>query len=492
MRRGTVLAAFGAGALALAGGGAAVVATSRGDGSLEPPSAATLHAILGRHFKPAEMRRDLDFLVATLIEVAVDPFAVVPRRSFEALRARIEATLIEPLEARTFWLRIAPLFASLDDGHISTSVDALHGAEIERGARIFPFAMTFTPGGAFVTRAQGRAMAAGSRIVAIDGIPMERLVPDLLATVSASTLEMRLSFASDRFFSYVYARFGTPKSHAVTFVEPNSTRERRATLATLTKEEVLRRNARLPARYDYRYSELAGGSVGYIDYRACRDLEAFKRFLHATFTRISAAPVRALVIDIRRNGGGDDSLNDELWQYAAGKPFEQGNTMVVKVSHRMKAALGFATYSAHYLPPSWFARDGSVIEYRLPDILTMQRPRENPLRYTGPVYLLIGAHTASSALSCAEAAKTFRLATLVGEAPGQPIETNGEVRPFYAPHTAVGAFFPTKFDIGPGRDSTRTQRIEPDVRIVTTPADVRGGRDPVLAYVLERVVRARR
>jgi hypothetical protein len=77
-----------------------------------------------------------------------------------------------------------------------------------------------------------------------------------------------------------------------------------------------------------------------------------------------------------------------------------------------------------YFPPAWFMRDGSLLTQDHKWIATV-RPKSNGLRYDGPVYLLVGLGTFSSALACAQEAKDYKLATLVGEETGEPLDTIG-------------------------------------------------------------------
>lgn len=67
-----------------------------------------------------------------------------------------------------------------------------------------------------------------------------------------------------------------------------------------------------------------------------------------------------------------------------------------------------------------------------------------PLRFTGPVYLLISAQTFSSAMTCALAAKDYGLATVVGEETGEPTTSTGEVYTEKTPGTGLRAYLTTK------------------------------------------------
>ncbi|MBV8602750.1 MAG: hypothetical protein JO359_14380, partial [Candidatus Eremiobacteraeota bacterium] len=117
-------------------------------------------------------------------------------------------------------------------------------------------------------------------------------------------------------------------------------------------------------------------------------------------------------------------------------------------------------------------------------------PSNNPLRYSGPVYLLIGTQTFSSALLCAVAARDYGLATIVGEETGEPVNSTGEVYPGHSPQLGLLFGFTTKFFTGP-KPRPDMQGVLPDVRIVPTREDIVAGRDPVLAYAVKAATGAR-
>jgi C-terminal processing protease CtpA/Prc len=87
-------------------------------------------------------------------------------------------------------------------------------------------------------------------------------------------------------------------------------------------------------------------------------------------------------------------------------------------------------------------------------------------------------------MACAVAAKDYKLATLVGEETGEPVVSTGETYDTVAPVTGLRATFTTKVFFGP-RPRPDRQGVLPDVRVVRTIADLRAGRDPVLARGIE-------
>jgi C-terminal processing protease CtpA/Prc len=191
------------------------------------------------------------------------------------------------------------------------------------------------------------------------------------------------------------------------------------------------------------------------------------------------------VIDIRSNGGGASDLNDDLWSYVTTKPFGHNLAMECRVIDRLKREYGVAKYNDIYPPPTWFMRNGSTMSFDFSK-WSQVKPGPNPLRYDGPVYLLIGVATFSSALDCAQVAKDFSLATLVGQETGEPVDTTGEVYEGYSPLIGTAFQFTTKYFWDPKRQAGRG--VIPDVTILPSEADIRAGRDPVLGYAVKAIL----
>ncbi|HEY1977859.1 MAG TPA: S41 family peptidase [Candidatus Baltobacteraceae bacterium] len=472
----------GASALSLPGGGPRTFF-----GGTPPPHD---FAPLGTMFSVAELRAELTWLVDTMREVGAKPFAFADETAFErAYRDRL-GRFDRPANAREFFLIAAPLFAGMNDGHVSILLGHEYNEWRDRKGRAFGLLARLREHGLFVETETQSGFPPGTRIDAIDGTPSNALIEALVSLQGAQTLGIRralIGLNTDYVMrQWFYARDGERSSYEVSATKPDGKRVT-AAVATTTTDEVSRTLERAPKQTEanYTFSRIARGRVGYVDYRHCLDKEAFRQFLTQTFSGIKMNPVAGIVIDIRRNGGGDADVNDVLWPFVSNRPFSPGGRFMLKVSSRLKREYGFWLYNMHYFPPAWFLRDGSIAQFDVTR-LAAHRPENNPLQFAGPVYLLIGKGTFSSAIGCAQEAKTGGLATIVGEETS-PVRHTGEVYSGYSPRVGVAFGFTTKYyNDDPFKDG---EGVVPDVTIVPTEADDRAGRDPVLDYAVDRILR---
>lgn len=426
-------------------------------------------------FAPDVVQSDLDGIWTTLIAVGAEPFRTSNQADVEALYKKTRISLTKPMTLREAWLAIAPVLGALNDGHVGLGFpDSLNDA-----ARAFPlfFALSAT-NEMLVVGDNTKTVAIGSRLVSINDVPAETFRDVALATGGGQTETLRRTKVTMSGSWPAIALFGAGPTYRVVWMDANGVKHQSDVLAD---PPVQAQAASAPQPYTYR--ALRNGSIGYIDYRSCRDLEAFKKFLVDTFQTIKLNPIRELVIDIRRNGGGDSALNDVLWTYVTTKSFKQSGPWFEKSSVWLKGQYGPEKYKAIYGEQAWDAPDGKILHYGDNPNDDLIHPGPQPLRYNGPVYLLISARTFSSAMSCALAAKDYGLATIVGQETGEPVNSTGEVYAYTAPGTGLRAYLTTKVYLAP-KAHPNDQGVVPDIAVATTPADIAAGRDPVLERVL--------
>lgn len=452
-RKAFIVAASAAGSMALMGAG-------------QQPAQEKLYS-------PAELQADLDGIWQALLDVGAEPFRTSSREHVETMYRTARASMTAPMPVLQAWLTIAPILGALNDGHVSLGFpDKLNDA-----AFAFPLSFVLSNDNELIVRSDDtRTIPIGGRILSINGVSAAKYIPIALTTLGAQTPWFHRSRFTHGGAWPSIAVFGTGPEYRV----------RWATSQNVASEVVISASSSSPTNASktgsiapYTYETIREGQIGYIDYKSCEDLERFETFLATTFSQIEAAPIRALVVDIRRNGGGNSRLNNELWQYAANKPFKQFGGVIVKSCDRLKREYGQVKYVSIYGDSAWNAPNGTLITREADPNAGLVEPRPLATRYGGPVYLLISVATFSSAMSCALAAKDYGLATIVGEETGEPVNSTGEIYEYVTPNIGLRAWLTTKVFLAP-KPHPDGQGVVPDVAVATTTDDVAAGRDPVL------------
>jgi hypothetical protein len=174
----------------------------------------------------------------------------------------------------------------------------------------------------------------------------------------------------------------------------------------------------------YWFQALPGSKAVYLAYNTCSEPAAFRALCGRLFDVVDAQHAERLVIDLRRNGGGNSLVIEPLLWAAA-----------------------------------W----------------------RGPLQRRGGVCVLIGRNTYSSAMMNAIALRKQLGAVLVGEPTGGSPNSYGEVKTLELPYSKLVISYSTKrFELQDGD----ARSVEPDLLVEASIDDFVEGRDPVLDAAL--------
>jgi C-terminal processing protease CtpA/Prc len=176
------------------------------------------------------------------------------------------------------------------------------------------------------------------------------------------------------------------------------------------------------------------------------------------FAAISQA--KALIVDVRMNGGGSSSNGYAILSMLSDRPFQGSRDKMLNYK---------PTYRALGATPGWWKLQ--------PDNLT-----PDPAHYfSKPVIVLIGPETGSAAEDFAVAFDSMHRGTLVGEPTGG---STGQPLVFHLPGGG-SARICTKDDAYPDGRAIEGVGVLPQVRISPTVSDIRQGKDAALERATE-------
>ena len=205
------------------------------------------------------------------------------------------------------------------------------------------------------------------------------------------------------------------------------------------------------------------------------DIDKFVSFLDSTFIVINQDSIEHLIIDIRKNGGGNSTLGDSLLTYLVDEPFKQFFKVYVHVSQQIKDHIivkGEDTTNNNY-KRILNAKIGTDVEWI------------EPINYPkGKAYVLIGPRTDSSAM-LSTTIKDYQIATLIGEETGgkSTFYGYGDMYNFELPNTKLKCGVSLCYFVRPGNFDDGHGAL-PDYEIKTTEDDKKSGKDPVFVLRL--------
>jgi C-terminal processing protease CtpA/Prc len=184
------------------------------------------------------------------------------------------------------------------------------------------------------------------------------------------------------------------------------------------------------------------------------DEQAFKAFTRDAFTRIRDAKVTTLIIDVRENTGGNDSMwKFGILPYLADKPFRNGSSYIKKVIAGRASGLEKVGDVVPGFGDTWIA----------PEL-------NNPLHFSGKTYVLVGRLTYSSAVLFSNVVQDFGFAQLAGAGGYARTRQTGGVEHATLPNTRLEITIP-RFVLDRPSGEREPALVHPDIVVPDSPFD---------------------
>lgn len=406
------------------------------------------------HYSKEEIEEDLDSLCVFINDIHPGMFSYTTQEEFEKKVAEVRSNVTDGMTRLDTYKLFAPLVASLGDGH--TYVSFPYG-EVERpGVSLFPVTVTvnYQDSTLFVKNGTGK-LPDSAAIVSINGNNSRVIVGEMMEYVSGERKFYRAATVSRRFGPLLYAlRPGSV--YTVEYLEKGLVKA--ATLAGIPYAELVeiaKGGRERLADHDLRID--GERKTATMELNSFEDFPGFTAFADSSFTVIRENGIGDLIIDVRRNGGGDSRSVDELFQYISTVPFAQMGKLVEKRSNRQIKWIE-STYGIEL--------DSSYV----PGILTFDAPplhelRDNPNRFAGNVYVLTSHSTFSAAADFAWTFSQLERGPVIGEETGGLAVCFGAVIPQVLPNTGLELGISSKKFYAFGADENDIHGALPDHQV---------------------------
>ncbi|MDZ4371791.1 MAG: S41 family peptidase [Phenylobacterium sp.] len=449
---------------------------------------------------PRSAQADLDALYEGLQQAHYDVYAHRTRAEYDQFHKVLSeraAGPMAPLQAEILLQRFAA-FGRVGHARIDAPMTTFARRVTVEGGRFLPLFIRVDEGRVRLTAhadAEGR-LAPGFELVALNGEPIGTWLERAGALISAERPDMTHALLEQAFPAVLWLLLGEVEQVQVTALDPAGQRIR-ATIpsVTLAERRVLAARApRLAVDFNAREFRMLEAGVGYLRPGpfAQRPDEApgvFSRFVDESFRVLIAAGARDLVLDLRNNGGGDNSFSDPIVAWFADRPFRFASRFRLRASPQAKAhyqrqlakdasdPMLLALARAEAAQP-----DGARYDFDLP----LNPPRPEP-RFEGRVYVLVNRHSYSNAASVAALIQDYDFGEIVGEETADTPTTYASVLSFDLP-SGVTVTYPKSRIVRPNGDE-RLTGVRPDMPLEREP--IATATDQVLERTLA-LVRSRR
>jgi hypothetical protein len=438
------------------------------------PHTAVAPADFEHRFPAAALRDDFRFLTATVEHIHPD-IGAITGPGYAAEKQRTLKALDRPMTRMAFFRVLAPFAGrSYHDGHteLLTPQEEWDAYKAD-GGKVPPFAIRIEGGRILVAQAIGAALAQDAELVSLNGVAASALRDWLIDTQSMENRTGQEAYAQRRFASGVWA-YGIRPPFTI------ATRKNgfAATLASrgIDAGEWTRRAT--VGEGEAFHLEIANGVAHLVVGSFEEPWDRYQGELKGAFQKIHDAHVRAVVLDLRENSGGDTRQSDALQTYLSAKLLPALEQVTVKTTPEVKAAYrtllpeGFRWIPINRVVPQLSgiqdAPDDGTFAFSPEAAAPVERDSRNDLLFGGPLYLLIGPQTYSTALIAAAPYKYWKRATVIGTPSSEGLTFFGDYYEFDLPNTKLQMHVSHKrFDLygskGPGVP------LEPDIAV--TPSD---------------------
>jgi C-terminal processing protease CtpA/Prc len=368
---------------------------------------------------------------------------------------RIRAQLTGPMTRRQAWLHFAQLNPYLRDAHSGVQMPDYRGAleaHLKAGGHIVPLEVRFAADGSlrvFTVAPGAEAIKPGDRLASINGHSAAEMVATMLPLTIGDTPRGQHAWLERRFamlYRYLYGDAGQYDVAVLSAATRCPLQIRTAGGTTLPEE--LQSQPSAAEAFDWR---ILAGDIGYlrVDSFAGEHKEALAKLTQAAFAAFKERQVRALIIDVRENGGGDDPLwQQELVDHFTTRPYAQLSHYVTRITKEhadpgdVIGSLQNADYTKRFTPPA-----------------------VDPVRFNGPVYILDGPYSYSATIQFIVAAQDFGLAAIAGEETAALSCQTGQVKFIDLPKTGLAAAVPVTAYTRPSGQGCK-RGVIPDVPLV--------------------------
>lgn len=364
--------------------------------------------------------------------------------------------------------------AAIEDGHTGPSAHWYDDLPAPAGTAFPPFVLGFADGKWILAGGLGPlAGRAGAAVAAVDGkSPDEALEAILLAIPAENAAWRRGTFCeAQRFFYGLIDPFAGRDSVAVELEDGSSwslpligqadfdSIPKGLTVAPGTAPGFALAEEGVGV---YTYSSFDAGEDAYAD-------------MADVFKTANDLGVRDLVIDLRRNGGGNSSAGDQLICHFHEDQYKQFRKVVARYSAPVAELFRGKGWPVSGKPGTWAVYEGGL-----------RKPARAEPFFAGKVHLLVGPGTFSSASDFAAAFKDFAMGEVWGSETGGVRTCHGDRLSFKLPRSGqeVGVSWKTFFGPKPAPAESRTGVLPDHAATAEALAPYAAAADPELAWVV--------
>lgn len=455
-------------------------------------------------YKYAPAQLQYDFIIFRWLLEKIHPGLdwYTPKARLDHLMDSTYALLdSDSLTERAFYQLLSPIVAQIHCGH--TILDPSYFYQ-DLGKR-FPLDLKFIEGKAYLryNYMEDQEVPLGSEVLSINGQAMPELIQELFRHIPSDATHPAGKYATldEDFQNYYDLLIAQPDTFVLECIHMESKEKIILKIPALDSDKLRSYNKRyLDDLMDHKTLDLKIlpeaqtaileiNSFYPIDIKFER--QRFDKYIKKAFAQIRSEKVQSLIIDLRRNGGGEMLYVNELFSYIAQKPYQFLDRVEVSTNKEVSLASLRELSKLKVHNPRHVAETDSgtyIVKAQYYNFLEKQKPKKYP--FAGDVYVLISHKSFSAGSFFATLAYAENRAVFVGEESGGGAYglNGGDFIDIALPNTNLLIEIPVEKwvkEIPNYPDSKRG--IIPQHIVRNTIDDLLTGKDRVLEYTLDLI-----
>ncbi|MEM9919767.1 MAG: S41 family peptidase [Bacteroidota bacterium] len=414
-------------------------------------------------FSKDQVLADLEMLRVALIEAHYNLYAYTTEQAFDSTYKEVKSAVVKDslssLETINLFQR---LVSTVDNGH--TEIDfpgQAYGAYAYAGGTLFPLEVAFESDKALVRKnwSNNDSIKIGSELLRINGQP----IADVLSKISPQISAERPYLKNAKIELYSFPRcywqvFGQQGEFEIELRSAEEIKKYSIKAVPLIEGFEVRRTEVLNARMQLKfYPQSAYLNPGNFS----GDESKYQQFLDSAFMEIRRSKYENLIIDLRNNGGGNDSFSDYLVSYFANKPFRWNGRFTLKTSRFLKDFTRQNNDTTNvYFREILTRKNGEIYEFEFEEF----QPQPEAKRFQGNVFVLINRQSHSQSAVTAAQIQDYKFGTIIGEETGDYSSLYAAQFPYVLPNTGIPVKISKGYIVRVNGD-TNEQGVIPDVYI---------------------------
>lgn len=486
---------------------------------------------ISRLKSPEELKADVDYAYRKITKLHPDLYWYIPETELKYKFDSLKATLDRPLNSQAFYEKLAPVVASVRQGHMGLRPPAKRYTKAESKALAakgtgpfsqFEFGLYDKSLYVLKNKSYEKSIREGTEVTAIDGQPVSDLIQEFsrLFTSDGFNTTFKRNRLERSFSSYYTARYGLKDSLRYTFRKNDSTRTvtilRKKESDSVRKKQGVATSPKAVIRPSRKMQRLRGynpetglnnrdlrfvgtdSSVAVLKIRGF-SIGNYRKYYKYAFKTIRERKAHTLVIDVRDNPGGRLAEVLDLYAYLTDSTrvvcepsLVTSRTSLLHTNYFEDAGPVGYVFRGIFAPVYYGVEYFRVYKGKDGNFYVGTDDRVKPKKenhFDGKVYVLINGGSFSASSIIANLLKGSGRAYIVGEETGGAYNGTvaGQLPVFTLPHTK------NTLRIGLMRVSTIYQTkpdgygVKPDKEILPSLSARLSGKDPEMDWVLEQV-----